>query len=368
MTIRPQTRGVSKRACPPTAQQKRGRDPTEPHPRGGQVERRLRGSVCPRGAFLLAKARVPRRRPCLVVTYSRDKGLVRALESMILGKTEPYAEQPSPRPARPGNRRNCGASLTRIRDKKIGRSVGGSAYLETMSTAAPTPRDSGAPANRGVHEDTTDSAIPVRVAILDDHDLFAQGMAMLLTDPGNAIEVIWTGRSAKEAITHARAIDVLILDVTLDDDQPSAAEIVGAFDELGVPTLLLSAMSTGLPLRRAIKSGASGYLPKNAPLDRLVAAVQEISSGEVVLSKEMAAALADTEGPNFSDREIQVLRIYAQGLPLKSVARRLDISVNTADTHLRRIKQKYLNMGLSAHNRADLLKWAMRDGIIDPPA
>ena len=106
-----------------------------------------------------------------------------------------------------------------------------------------------------------------------------------------------------------------------------------------------------------ISAGASGYVTKNRDLVSLADAIREVARGEFALSPELAFVLSrDHRGDRqlLTPRELEVLGLYASGMTLEAVARRLGIAPGTARTHLGRVKQKYADVGRPAYTKLEL--------------
>jgi DNA-binding NarL/FixJ family response regulator len=121
-------------------------------------------------------------------------------------------------------------------------------------------------------------------------------------------------------------------------------------------------------VRECISAGALGYVPKSEDAAVILDAVRAARRGETYLSAVVAAALlADDPGsgaPRLSEQERRVLVLYASGLPMKSVARRLDVGYETAKSYLGRVREKYAECGREARSKIDLRRRAVEDGLI----
>lgn len=204
----------------------------------------------------------------------------------------------------------------------------------------------------------------IRLAIIDDHGLVVAGFAALLPALEPAILVTYSGTSVEEFLAAADPVEVVLLDVELGPDNPTAAEAVTELVARGIPTILVSALPSGLMVRAALESGASAYLSKQSPPEQLVEVIRQVAAGEQVLTPETAQVLMDSRLPELSDRELQVLRLYAAGMPLKSVARRLSLSEHTCTEYLNRVRWKYAERGREVRTKQQLLGAALNDQII----
>ena len=119
--------------------------------------------------------------------------------------------------------------------------------------------------------------------------------------------------------------------------------------------------------RQGLASGALGFVPKRVSYDVLSEALVTAARGELFLSVDLASILASApEAPELSPRELDALRLYASGLKLAAVARRMGISPHTAKEYLDRVRAKYGQVGRQARTRTELYAAAARDGLLDP--
>jgi DNA-binding NarL/FixJ family response regulator len=203
---------------------------------------------------------------------------------------------------------------------------------------------------------------------LDDHEIVAAGLAALLGEAESEIEVVWRGGRVCELwefLATAEPPSCVLVDVDLGPDNPSAAAVVVSLTDRGIPSLLVSALERGRLVREALLAGACGYIHKGAAPEQLAAAVRIASRGELLLDDAAAEILLDVATPNLSPRELEVLRLYAMGLPQKSVARRMSVSENTVGEYLKRIRGKYAAVGRSVHTKQELYQAAVADALID---
>ena len=121
-------------------------------------------------------------------------------------------------------------------------------------------------------------------------------------------------------------------------------------------------------VRECISAGALGFVPKSDDAMVILEAIRAASRGETYLSASVAAALVADDGgratPKLSEQERRVLVLYASGLPMKSVARRLDVGYETAKSYLGRVREKYAECGRDARSKIDLRRRAVEDGLI----
>ena len=193
-----------------------------------------------------------------------------------------------------------------------------------------------------------------RVAIIDDHELVREGLAALLI-----------GASVVDAASVRP--DVALLDVDLGPGSGSVTHGVVTLQDAGAHVLLVSAFEDAPAVRSALRVGALGFIPKRVSFEVLIEAIATVGRGELYLSMDLASILASAgESPNLSPRELHALRLYASGLKLSAVARRMDISPHTAKEYLDRVRGKYANVGRTVRTRTELYAQARSDGLLDP--
>jgi two-component system NarL family response regulator len=229
-----------------------------------------------------------------------------------------------------------------------------------VSEAAQRPRASGG---------------PIRVVVVDDHELFRRGLTMLLTAEVD-IEVVGEGGDgiAATALAASTAPDVILMDVRMP--KRSGIEACLAIKEVA-PTariIMLTASDEEADLYDAVKNGASGYLLKDSSIDGVAHAVRVVAEGQSLISPSMAIKLLDefkqlsrSDGkrvstPRVSARELEVLQLVAQGLGNREIGKRLFISENTVKNHVRNILEK-----LQLHSRMEAVMYAVREKLLDIP-
>jgi DNA-binding NarL/FixJ family response regulator len=207
----------------------------------------------------------------------------------------------------------------------------------------------------------------LRLAIVDDHQMVLQGLQAWLEAADEELRVAiratnWTDLLAHESFP----VDVVLLDLDLRDGVPAAVKIA-MLRSAGVPTVVISTLADPARVRECIAAGAYSYLPKSEPADEIVRAVRAAADGHAYLTPSLAALLVDTgdtSAPALSPQERRALVLYATGLPMKSVARRMNISVDTAKCYVDRVREKYAHAGREARTKIDLHRRALEDGLL----
>lgn len=218
----------------------------------------------------------------------------------------------------------------------------------------------------------SDSAQPhsgtIRVAVVDDHELLLVGIAAWLAAAGDDIEVVAAVTSWSKLLAHpAHPADVVLLDLDLGDQSPVSVKIA-ALTASGCHVVVVSQFATAQHVRDAMRAGALGYVPKTEPTEVLVEAIRSAAEGAMMISQDLAhLMLTDPQlsRPGLSVQEQRVLRLYASGLPMKSVARRMGVKTDTARSYLTRVREKYAAAGKESRSKLDLHRRAVEDGWLD---
>ncbi|MET3458784.1 response regulator transcription factor [Pseudomonas kilonensis] len=202
----------------------------------------------------------------------------------------------------------------------------------------------------------------IRVALVDDHSLVRDGIRALLSvmPQLNVVGEAENGAQAIEMVGRCQP-DLLLMDIGLKDKNGLELTRLLGKQYPSLKILILSMYDNYEYVSESVRSGASGYVLKNAPSREIIAAIEAIISGGTFYSAEIAQRLAtDPHTDNeLTPRESQVLAKMVQGLNNKEMARELDISVRTVETHRLSIRRK-----LNIDKPAALVKYAIDHGII----
>ncbi|PFH09595.1 DNA-binding NarL/FixJ family response regulator [Collimonas sp. PA-H2] len=201
-----------------------------------------------------------------------------------------------------------------------------------------------------------------RIMLVDDHPLVRDGLrARLEAVPGFAI--VAEAGSAEEALQRAeeQPIDLILMDINLRGSSNGidlTARFHASFPEIAV--LILSMHDKMEYLMQSVQAGARGYVLKDAPGKDIVHAIETVISGGMYYSAALAQKLARpmTPGQLLTARERQVLQHIANGASNKQIARELDLSVRTVETHRLNIKRK-----LEIEGQAELIKFAVENNF-----
>lgn len=200
------------------------------------------------------------------------------------------------------------------------------------------------------------------IAIVDDHMLVRDALARAMQDIGHAVT---TARTLAE-FTADPSIELILLDLDLGAAGLADAGFVAEMSDRGTPVLIVSALGSARHVRRMIQAGAVGVVAKTDSVADLLDAVAAALNGDQWMSPMLAQAIAvdNVERPNLSDQELLALRLYACGLKLDSVARRMGVASSTAKQYIDRVRDKYAQGGHQVRTKAELYAMAIEDGFI----
>ena len=206
----------------------------------------------------------------------------------------------------------------------------------------------------------------IRVMVVDDHPIVRQGLVSVLGDEED-LEVVGEARSGREAIALTPRLqpDVVLLDLEMPDVDGVEAIPLLLAARPGVEVLVFTAYDTDERVLGAVRAGARGYVLKGASADEIARGIRTVHGGGSYLEPRVASKLlAEVTSPHrrapaLSDREREVLRLVAEGLPTKQIALSLSISERTVKFHVNSIFHK-----LGADNRAQAVALAAQRGLL----
>jgi two-component system response regulator NreC len=210
----------------------------------------------------------------------------------------------------------------------------------------------------------------IRVLVADDHKITREGLVnMLKTQPG--IEVVGDAQDGRTAAALARKLkpDVVIMDVSMPDLNGIDATRKITSGPGDVKVIALSMYSDKRYVTGMIRSGARGYLLKDCSFEELMRAVQAVARNQAYLSPQITSVMIEellergekSQAPlskNMSSREREILQLIAEGMTTAKIARHLNLSVKTVESHRRQIMEK-----AGVHNVAALTKFAIKEGL-----
>lgn len=211
----------------------------------------------------------------------------------------------------------------------------------------------------------------LRIVVADDHILLRDGLRNLIGTL-EGVEVVGEASDGVQALELVKTLrpDLLMTDIAMPrlDGLGLTAEVTRQFPETRV--IILSMHTEGGYAEGALRAGATGYLVKDSGTAEVELAIRAVARGESylspVVSKHIITSynrMIDTKTPEsnpLTPRQLEVLKLIAEGHTTKSIASRMDISVKTADTHRVQLMER-----LDIHDIAGLVRYAIRNRLID---
>ena len=216
---------------------------------------------------------------------------------------------------------------------------------------------------------------PVRVMVVDDHDLFRSGLRRLL-DEEDGLEVVGDARRGDEAVQRAEKLrpDVVVMDINMPGMSGVEATRGVLQTSPDSAVLMLTVTSDENAVLDAVLAGASGYLLKDATLPEIVRGIRAAAAGQSLIAPSVAGDLLarlrrhgapdapQPTPPDLSPREIDVLRFVVAGCDNGEIGRRLHLSPSTVKHHVSHTLEK-----LGVENRIQAAVLAVRLGLVDDP-
>jgi len=210
----------------------------------------------------------------------------------------------------------------------------------------------------------------IKVLIADDHQLFREGLVNLISSAPD-IEVIAEAKDGKEASDKTRELnpDVVLVDIGMPEMNGIEATRIIKKGQPGVRVIAVSMHSDRQFVKGILEAGADGYLLKNCTYRQLIDAIQSVHAGKKYLSEDITEMVIQgyldpaeevSEGQDdLSEREREILKLYAEGKSTREISEKLFISVKTVGTHKQHIFEK-----LGLNSNADMVKYAIKEGLI----
>jgi DNA-binding NarL/FixJ family response regulator len=211
---------------------------------------------------------------------------------------------------------------------------------------------------------SADAPKPVRVFLVEDHDMVAEALQLAL-DRADGITVVGRASSRAEAVADAREHepDVVVLDRRLADGD--ALGVIAELGEGGARVLVLTGDATPSIAVQVAKAGGAGLLLKSSRLGVLESAVRDVAAGGVVFDPELLPEMFDRltgrrpRGAELTARERETLDLLAEGATTEEIGARLGVSRNTTRNHVQRVLEK-----LGARSKLEAVAVARREGLL----
>jgi two-component system response regulator NreC len=210
----------------------------------------------------------------------------------------------------------------------------------------------------------------IHILICDDHTLFVEGLKAMLRNE-TSLTIVGEARDGRQAVDLVKQLkpDVILMDVSMPDMNGFDATCrVREFDP-NVKVLILTMHDEEEFVARCLEAGAAGYIMKDAPASQLLYAIEMVEKGERYLSPNVLKKVVDgyvkntnrpqTSYDRLTAREREILKLLAEGLTVKEVAVRLNLSVKTVEVHKHNLMKK-----IDVHDKAELVKYAIQKKLI----
>ena len=205
----------------------------------------------------------------------------------------------------------------------------------------------------------------MKILITDDHDLFIDGLQMVLRDITPDVECL-VAHSADRALALIEEnpdIDIALIDLYMPDtDGISLINKIGSL-QLGIPTVLVSATDEAHRIKAALQAGALGFIPKSASREYLYSVIEGVLGGKVCLPEEIAREVAlisqSRKFTEMTDRQKTVLHLIAKGYQNKHIADALSLTENTVKFHIKCLFTKF-----KSRNRTECVEAAKTLGLL----
>lgn len=211
----------------------------------------------------------------------------------------------------------------------------------------------------------------ITILIADDHQLFREGLVNLIN--GNKeMEITGQAENGRQAVEMVSELnpDVVLMDIGMPDINGIEATRILKKNHPGVKIIALSMHTDKQYIKGMLESGASGYLLKNSTVDQTIEAIRSVYGGKKYLSSTITEVLIDNylgkdsnngfDSGELTNREFQILKLYAEGKETREIAKMLFLSVKTVGTHRQNICEK-----LNIRNTAEMVKYAIKHEIIN---
>lgn len=200
----------------------------------------------------------------------------------------------------------------------------------------------------------------IRVLVVDDHPVVRQGLIGMLEEAPDIL-IVGQGRNGHEAIAlfQQEQPDVMLMDLRMPEMEGVQA-VTAICDEFpNARIIVLTMYDSDEEIYRGLRAGAKGYLLKDSEPEELLTAIRIVNNGQQYIPPDVAAKLVERmTRPELSDRELEVLRLVAQGISNQEISTALAISESTVKTHINRILRK-----LDAKDRTQAAIMALKRGI-----
>ena len=205
------------------------------------------------------------------------------------------------------------------------------------------------------------------VVLLEDHPLYRNGLIAYIKKTFPALNFVYAGEDFHDArdVISSQHVSLAIVDLHLGDSR-TPSEIVSLFTTKKIPVLVISALNNFESVKSAFSMGAMGFVSKDSSIDEVGRAIKSVMSGKEWVSQTLANALnyKSSVMDQLSAQEKKAVILYASGLKLEVVARRMELAPSTAKQYIDRAKAKFRLAGVSVRTKTEMYKVLRDEGLI----
>ena len=210
----------------------------------------------------------------------------------------------------------------------------------------------------------------IRLIMIDDHELFRDGLSLFLQMQTD-LEMVAIAATPMELrhLLAAHQVDVVMMDISLPQQSgiDLSRQLLKEYPKLKI--IFLSGNEGQAYIEQSLKAGGKGFVPKSAPKTEVLEAIRQVAGGQFYFPSELAQSIfqqyisqlhLQTDASTVTERELEVLRCFANGMSFKEIEDHLHISKKTIEHHKKAIFDK-----LGFASNADLVKYAIKNNIIE---
>jgi DNA-binding NarL/FixJ family response regulator len=211
---------------------------------------------------------------------------------------------------------------------------------------------------------------PVRLAILDDHELLLDSISSWITANALDFELVLSASTWLELVHSDNfPTELVFLDFQLKEPVSIEAR-VRTCRAAGAKVIVLSSLDTRESKERALAAGASAFLSKSLPMREVMDAARDVLgvAADTTAPRDwrpLPTGAIHIPRPKLSAGEVEALKLYVNGLSTSEVASTMNVQYETAKTYLRRVREKYAKVGRPASRKAELIIRAAEDGYLN---
>ncbi len=208
----------------------------------------------------------------------------------------------------------------------------------------------------------------MNVILLEDHPLYREGLKNFIREEFPQVKFQYEGADVHEARTACEIgpISIAVVDLHLGEGR-TPSEIVSLFTARKVPVLVISALSNYESVKSAFSMGAKGFVSKDSAVEEIKKAIKAIATGQEWVSPVLSQSISFTSkiSDELSAQERKALVLYASGLKLDAVARRMNVAPSTVKQYIERAKLKYRMAGKPIRTKTDMYRTLRDEGLVE---